>query len=116
MLIRRQAMVENIRTGHNGAFTVKLALQAVKGEKTLPQLSSKFGVHAKHIGQWHKQLRRKLPTLSSDPREKQDRDQEDLVPELTCKSGSSVNLRFMEVQLDWLMKRSQMCLSKENGN
>jgi transposase len=82
MLIRRQALVGNIRKGHNGAFTVKVALEAVKGEKTLSQLSSAFGVHANQIGQWHKQLLRKLLSLSSDRRRKQDRDQEYLTSEL----------------------------------
>jgi transposase len=80
-------MVGNIRKGDNGSFTAKAALDAVKGEMTLSQLSSKFGVHAKQIVQGRKQLLRKLLSLSSDPRRKQDRDQEDLAPELYRQIG-----------------------------
>ena len=97
-------MVGNIRKGHNGAFKAKVALEAVKGEKTLAQLSSEFGVHANQIGQWRKQLLRELPSLFSDRRRRRDRDQEDLVSELYRQIGQ------LKVELDWLKKRSQMLL------
>jgi putative transposase len=97
-------MAGNIRKGHNGAFKAKVALEAVKGEKTLAQLSSEFGVHANQIGQWRKQLLRELPSLFSDRRRKRDRDQEDLVSELYRQIGQ------LKVELDWLKKRSQMLL------
>ncbi|MDY6973547.1 MAG: IS3 family transposase, partial [Thermodesulfobacteriota bacterium] len=44
-------MTKNIRRGHDGAFKAKVALEALKGEKTLAQLSSGFGVHANQISQ-----------------------------------------------------------------
>jgi len=75
-------MGRNMRRGHNGAFKAKVALEAIKGEKTLAQLSSKFGVHANQIGQWRKQLLDELPNLFSDRRKKQDKEQQDLIPEL----------------------------------
>ena len=97
-------MVRTIRKNHNGAFKAKVALEALKGEKTLAQLSSEFGVHANQIGQWRKQLLRELPSLFSDRRRKRDRDQEDLVSELYRQIGQ------LKVELDWLKKRSQMLL------
>jgi transposase len=103
-------MAGNIRKGHNGAFKAKVALEAVKGEKTLAQLSSEFGVHANQIGQWRKQLIRELPSLFSDRRRKRDRDQEDLVSELYRQIGQ------LKVELDWLKKRSHMLLEKGSGN
>ena len=95
-------MAGNIRKGHNGAFKAKVALEAVKGEKTLAQLSTEFGVHANQIGQWRKQLLRELPSLFSDRRRKRDRDQEDLVSELYRQIGQ------LKVELDWLKKKSHM--------
>jgi len=38
--------MRNMRRGHDAAFKARVALEAVKGEKTLAQLSSEFGVHA----------------------------------------------------------------------
>ncbi len=75
-------MARNMRRSPNGTFKAKVALEAVKGEKTLAQISSEFGVHANQIGRWCKQLLEELPTLFSDRRRKQDRAQEDLVSEL----------------------------------
>ena len=69
-------MVRNIRRGPDGAFKAKVA-----------QLSSEFGVHANQIGQWRKQVLKELPSLFSDRRRKQDRDQEDLVSELYRQIG-----------------------------
>ena len=95
-------MTKNIRRGHDGAFKAKVALEALKGEKTLAQLSSEFGVHANQIGQWRNQLLKELPNLFSDRRKKRDRNQEDLVSELYRQIGQ------LKVELDWLKKKSQM--------
>ena len=97
-------MVRTIRKNHNGAFKAKVALEAVKGEKTLAQLSSEFGVHANQIGQWRKQLLKELPTLFAHKRSKHDRDHEELVSELYRQIGQ------LTVELDWLKKKSQLLL------
>jgi putative transposase len=80
-------MVQTIRKNHNGAFKAKVALESIKGEKTLAQLSSEFGVHANQIGQWRKQLINELPSLFSNRRTKQDNDHEELVSELYRQIG-----------------------------
>ena len=95
-------MIRNMRRGHNGAFKAKVALQAIKGEKTLAQLSSEFEVHANQIGQWRKQVLKELPNLFSNRRKRQDREQEDLVSELYRQIGQ------LKVEVDWLKKKSHM--------
>ena len=84
------------------AFKAKVALEVVKGEKTLAQLSSEFGVHANQIRQWRKQLLEELPRLFSDRRKKGDRDREGLLSELYQQIGQ------LKVELDWLKKKSQI--------
>jgi len=37
-------MDRNIRRGHDAAFKARVALEALKGEKTMAQLSSEYGV------------------------------------------------------------------------
>lgn len=95
-------MVRNIRRGHNGAFKAKVALEAVKGEKTLAQLSSEFGVHANQIGLWRKQLIKELPSLFSDRGKKRDKQQDELISELYRQIGQ------LKVEVDWLKKKSHM--------
>jgi len=44
------------RRNHSAAFKAKVALTAIKGEKTLSELSEQFDVHANQITQWKSQL------------------------------------------------------------
>ena len=91
----------SIRKNHDSAFKAKVALEAVKEERTLAELSSTYGVHANQIGQWRKKLLTDLPTLFSDRRKKAEQDQEQKEAELYQQIGK------MKVELDWLKKKSQ---------
>jgi transposase len=44
------------RRNHTAAFKAKVALAALKGEKTLSELAEQFDVHANQITQWKSQL------------------------------------------------------------
>lgn len=44
------------RRNHSPAFKAKVALAAIKGEKTLVELSQEFDVHPQQIMQWRDQL------------------------------------------------------------
>jgi transposase len=44
------------RRNHTAAFKAKVALAALKGEKTLLELAQQFDVHANQITQWKSQL------------------------------------------------------------
>jgi transposase len=44
------------RRNHSPAFKAKVALAAVRGEKTLAELAQQFDVHPNQITQWRSQL------------------------------------------------------------
>ena len=44
------------RRNHSPAFKTKVALAAVKGEKTLAELAQQFDVHPHQVTQWKAQL------------------------------------------------------------
>lgn len=44
------------RRNHTAAFRAKVALAAVKGEKTLAELAKQFDIHPNQITQWKSQL------------------------------------------------------------
>jgi len=44
------------RRNHTPGFKARVALAAVKGEKTLAELAQQFDVHANQITQWKAQL------------------------------------------------------------
>ncbi len=49
-------MTKRTRRNHSPAFKAKVALAAIKGEKTLTELVQQFDVHASQIKQWKDQL------------------------------------------------------------
>ena len=49
-------MTRRPRRNHSPAFKAKVALAAIKGEKTLAELAEQFDVHPNQITQWRSQL------------------------------------------------------------
>ena len=49
-------MTKRTRRNHSPAFKAKVALAAVKGEKTLAELAQQFDVHPNQITGWRSQL------------------------------------------------------------
>ncbi len=49
-------MTKRARRNHAPAFKAKMALAAIKGEKTLAELAQQFDVHPNQITQWKGQL------------------------------------------------------------
>ena len=91
-----------MRKTHDAALKAKAALEALKGEKTIAQLSSQFGVHPNQIGKWKKELLERLPEIFSSKWRKEHKHDEELVEELYKQIGQ------LKVELDWLKKKSQL--------
>ena len=49
-------MSKRVRRNHTPAFKAKVALAAVKGDRTLAQLAEQFDVHPNQITSWKAQL------------------------------------------------------------
>ena len=49
-------MAKRPRRNHSVQFKAKVAVEALKGEQTLVELSERFQVHSNQITQWKKQL------------------------------------------------------------
>ncbi len=52
----REHMTKKPRRNHSSAFKAKVALVAIKGEKTLAELAEQFDVHPNQITTWRSQL------------------------------------------------------------
>lgn len=102
-------MAGNMRKNHDSAFKAKVALEAIKGEKTMAQISSEYGVHVNQIRQWRQKLLEELPGVFSDRRQKKDKETEEMTSELYRQIGQ------LKVELDWLKKKSLQLLLKKSG-
>jgi transposase len=49
-------MAKHTRRNHGAGFKAKVALEAVKGERTLIELAERFQIHPNQITTWKKQL------------------------------------------------------------
>ena len=49
-------MTKRPRRTHSAAFKAKVALEALKGDQTLVELSERFQVHPNQIAEWKKAL------------------------------------------------------------
>jgi len=85
-----------MRKQHEHSFKAKVALEAIKGEKTIAQLAGVFGVHPNQINRWKAELLDKLPDIFSYRRKRADKDREETEADLYRQIGQ------LKVELDWL--------------
>lgn len=60
------------RRNHTAAFKAKVAVAALKGDKTLAELAEKFDLHSNQITQWRTQLLEGATEVFLTPAERRD--------------------------------------------
>ena len=88
-----------IRRRFSAAFKARVALEALKGQRTSAELAGEHQVHPSQITAWKKQLLAAAQDIFSD-RQGQDRqEQEELVAQLYQQIGQ------LKVEVDFLKKK-----------
>ena len=93
--------MRSMRKKIDPALKAKVALEAIKGEKTVSEIASQFGVHPNQVTQWRKKVLEVLPSIFSRRKKKEDHEADELQAELYRQIGQ------MKVELDWLKKKSE---------
>ena len=88
------------RKRHNAEFKTKVALAAIRQDKTTNELTTEYGVHATQIHNWKKQALSMIPQAFSGQASRVQQDRAAEVDELHRQLGQVIAER------DWLKKKS----------
>ena len=86
-------------TAHNPEFKLKVALEAVKNEKTVNQIASEYAIHPGQVSEWKKQLLENANLLFQGKRTTKTQEACENVELLQQQVGK------LTVQIDWLKKK-----------
>lgn len=88
------------RRRFSAEFKCKVALAAIRGDRTLSELAGQFQVHPHQVTAWKKQALAVLPEVFSRKRDEDAVRRGQLEEELYSQIGR------LKVELDWLKKKS----------
>lgn len=87
------------RQKHSDSFKAKVALDAIKGVKTLAQLSSEYRVHQSQICSWKKLLLSNAAGIFASDNHRKSKSEEELTAPLYEQIGR------LQMDLNWLKKK-----------
>jgi len=90
------------RKRYTPAEKARIALEAIKSEFTLAQISSKYGAHATQINAWKKQALALLPDVFSD------KSKQEMTVHATELSELYEQIGRLKVENDFLKKKCEL--------
>ena len=81
------------------AFKAKVAVEAIRGEKTVNEIASIYGIHPGMVNKWKRLALEKLPEVMEDKRSSKQQDRDIDQARLHQKIGQ------MAVEIDFLKKK-----------
>jgi len=88
------------RNRYSASFKAKVALEALRGLRTINEISTEYGVHPNQISKWKKQALESLPDLFSNGRSRSQADDSREKDRLYQQIGQ------LQVELNWLKKKT----------
>jgi transposase len=88
------------RKQHSASLKARVALAALKGDRTTSELAAKFQVHPTQVSQWKRQLQEGAEELFGRDRQGELREQEALVVDLYEQIGR------LQMEREWLKKKA----------
>lgn len=88
-----------MKKNHDSKFKARVALEAIKGEKTIVEIASEYKVHPNQVGQWKKKMLERLPDIFEKEDRKKVKETDKEVDELYRQIG------VMKIENEWLKKK-----------
>ena len=87
-----------MRKHYSPEFKAKIALEAIKGLKTVTQIASDFDIHSARVSEWKNELLEKVPTLFQNNQ---------VVKDLSAEKESSLYQQIGQLacEVEWLKKK-----------
>jgi transposase-like protein len=89
----------SVRKKYPARLKAKVALEAIRGEKTSAELGSEYQVHPTQIRRWKQMALEGMTESFTNGRQRQDKAQAELIEELYKQIGQ------LKVELEWLKKK-----------
>ncbi len=89
-----------MRKRYDAQFKARVALEAIRGDRTLAEIASAYQVHPNQITKWRRQVLEELPKVFSGAKERGEAQHNELVAQLYQQIGQ------LKVELDWLKKKA----------
>jgi transposase-like protein len=90
----------SMRKSYTADFKARVALEAIKGERSISELASHYEVHPNQVTSWKKQLLEEMSGIFSDKRKREKLAEED------DKSKLYEEIGRLKIEVDWLKKKS----------
>jgi putative transposase len=87
------------RKQHSGQFKAKVVVEAIRGQKTVNELATQYGVHPVQISQWKRQALDGLPGGLVNGRGRKAKEEHALVADLYEQIGR------LQMKLEWVKKK-----------
>jgi putative transposase len=88
------------RKTYSAELKARIALEAIKGQMTVNQIATHYGVHPNQVTTWKKQMLDEAPRFFAPHRVRAEADDEQLKAQLYQQIGQ------LKVELDWLKKKA----------
>ena len=89
----------SVRKNYPPKFKAKVALEAIRGDKTSAELGSEYQVHPTQIRRWKQMALEGMTESFTNGRKRRDKAQTELIEELYKQIGQ------LKVELEWLKKK-----------
>tara|TARA_Y100000310_G_C20600706_1_gene772859 strand:- start:1094 stop:1378 length:285 start_codon:yes stop_codon:yes gene_type:complete len=88
------------RKSYSASLKARAALETIRGERSLNEIASSYGIHTTQLRQWKKQVLESVSDVFTDKRNRSKKADEELVDRLYQQIGQ------LKVELDWLKKKT----------
>ena len=106
--------MKNNRKIYDGNFKARVVLEVIRGQKTISEIASEYGVHPNQIINWKKKTIEKLPEILSNSNGKNRKNRKNSSSDLEAELYRQIGQ--LKVELDWLKKNSLTLQSMRRGN